>query len=308
MSERSSDQGGLEPAEPAFAAIFPDTHYFEIDSRRAKARYAVWVTLPPGAANSGARLPAVFMPDGNWLAPILTPMSAMAASDPINPVQPVIQVAIGYAGADAADIMRIRNRDLLPPGERPNPHHLAAFDHGVDQGLYDKDWADGFKHLMNNGRGDAFLEFLAEELFPQIVDRYPVSAEDCGFFGYSYGGLFATYLALKRLPAFTRVGAGSPGFMTPESVPLQLWAEHSAAGTIFAGHHLHMTVCERELTVATPYQMLAQGFSRFVTRQGLEPLPGLQFTSAVLPFESHASGLWPSWFSFLRTCYGSAAS
>ena len=307
-AEPFRELGSLEPATPDFAAVFPDTHYFEIYSRKAEARYAIWVTMPPGAAKSGKLFPAVFMPDGNWSAPILAPMNAMASSDPINPVQPVIQVAVGYAGADAADILRIRNRDLLPPGEPANPLHLAAFDHGVEQGLYEREWADSYKHLMCNGRGDAFLSFLSEELYPEIVDRFPVSANDCGFFGYSYGGLFAVYLALQRLPMFARVGAGSPGFMTAESVPLRMLAEQSSACSDYSGRHLHMTVCERELTVATPYQMLAQGFSRFVTEQGLKPLLGLKFTSAVLPFESHVSGLWPSWFSFLRTCYGQSFS
>jgi hypothetical protein len=65
-----------------------------------------------------------------------------------------------------------------------------------------------------------------------------------------------------------------------------------------------LTLCEREMTVHSPYQLLADSFARFVTHIGMHPLPGLRFTSRVFPEESHASGLWPSWFSYLRTCYG----
>ncbi|WP_164549508.1 alpha/beta hydrolase [Tsuneonella rigui] len=294
----------LERATPEFSDLFLNTEYFEIYSRKAAARYAIWVTLPPDAERSGRHYPAVFMPDGNLSLPLLTPMNLLAYNDPINPVQAVIQIAIGYPGPDAADALRIRNRDLIPPDEKANPIHLSAFDRGVENGVYEAAWVDGYKRLMKNGRADAFLSFVTEELYPQIIDRYPVSIDACGFFGYSYGGLFSAYLALQRPPMFRRVGAGSPGFMTPESVPLRLLQEQSAAGTDHSGRHLHMSICERELTVPSSYQLIADGFSRFVAHQGIEPLPGLSFTSEIIPLESHASGLSPSWFSFLRSCYG----
>jgi predicted alpha/beta superfamily hydrolase len=37
------------------------------------------------------------------------------------------------------------------------------------------------------------------------------------FFGDSYSGLFAIWVALQRHPLFTRIGAGSPDMATGES-------------------------------------------------------------------------------------------
>jgi uncharacterized protein len=83
----------MKRAEHSLAAILPNTDYYEIDSRLANARYGVWVCCPAGATQGSRSFPAVFMPDGNSSAAMLMPMSAFVNSDPINPVQAVIQPA-----------------------------------------------------------------------------------------------------------------------------------------------------------------------------------------------------------------------
>jgi predicted alpha/beta superfamily hydrolase len=298
----------MQTAEHPLSALLPNTDYYEIDSPVANARYAIWVNYPEGTKRGSQAYPVIIVTDGNLTAPMLIPMNALVHVDPINPVQPVIQVAVGYAGADADDALRIRNRDLLPPGEPSHPSHLAAFDHAVEAGIYDKEWIAGYKVLMHSGRADAFLAFITDELFPAIAERYKVDASNCGLFGYSYGGLFAAYVALQRTALIKRIGAGSPGMMTSQSIVLRMLAEQIEQGTDHSGRHLHMTVCEREFTVPSAYQLLADNYSRFVTELGLRPLPGLTFSSRIIPEESHATGICPSWYSFLRTCYGASSS
>lgn len=161
---------------------------------------------------------------------------------------------------------------------------------------------------MNNPAADRFLAFLSDELHPWIASLYRVDEAATGLFGYSYGGLFATYAALRRT-RFRRVGAGSPGIVARASKLFAAYEAELAANADHSGRMLHMTVCEREITVPSFYQVaVGAGSAEFMTLAGTRPLRGLRFSSHISPLESHASGLWPSWFSFLRTCYPAAGA
>ena len=50
--------------------------------------------------------------------------------------------------------------------------------------------------------------------------------------------------------------------------------------------------------------MVGAGSAELMTLAGLRPLKGLAFSSRIIDGKSHASGFVPSWFSYLRACYG----
>ena len=305
--------GRLVEGQSPMAATLPHTRYFEIESRLAGARYAVWVATPPLYEREPTRrYPAIYMPDGNSTAPVTIPRSRLLRSDPIAPIEPFIHVCVGYAGEDAPRLLAVRARDLLPPGE-PLPGDIAALRAGmaatVQIGMLDQAGADLYLRYLQNPAGDRFLAFLVEELHPLLAREFRIADDGHGFWGYSYGGLFATYLAMRRTPVFKRIGVGSPGILPKLSKVFGLYEENLKTGKDFSGRSLHMTVNEREITAPTTYApLVGAGTTEFITLAGSRPLSGLKFTSRIVAHESHATGGEASWFSFLRSAYAAGST
>jgi predicted alpha/beta superfamily hydrolase len=292
----------LQPATPPLFVSILNTEYFEIESAIVGARFAVWVTTPPGyGADPNRAYPAIYMPDGNLATALTAPINFL--EDMIEPKLPYVQVSIGYTMNDMASIMILRNRDLLPPGEPINPATDIMIDQFVASGGMTAEQGAFMKSSLRNTRADAFLQFLTEELHPQIATKYKIDESACGLFGFSLGGLFATYVALKRHPLFTRIGAGSPGMLTAQSAIFQMLEDEIKAGADHSGRYFHMTANELEITKPGYFQIIGGNFARFVSTLGANPLKGLQFTSHVIPYETHSTGPTPAFSSFLRTLY-----
>jgi uncharacterized protein len=294
------------------SSMLPATTYFEVDSAKVGSRFAVWVTLPPRYEREPeTRYPAICQPDGNLAAPMLAPNTFLLRDDPINPIRPFIHFCVGYAGDYAKRVLAVRARDLLPPGEALP----AAFD---DETLFVERLvaADVFREAdarlcwryLHNPAADKFLDFLSEELHPLIAERYRVDESALGLHGYSYGGLFATYAALRR-SRFRRIGAGSPGILPRTSKVFELYAAERAADADHSGRMLHMTVCEKEFTAPSLYPpTVGSGTVEFMHLASQQALKGLAFSTHITPYESHATGGSASWFSHLRTCYGAGTT
>lgn len=289
-----------------FAGVLPHTSYFEIDSEAAGARYAVWVSVPPTyAAHPDRRYPAIYLPDGNVSVPQTAPSQGLLEFDPIHPIRPFIHVGVGYAGDDAVRQLAVRARDLLPPGEALPPGvDEQSMGWLVDTGILDREGVALYVRHLKHPAADRFLAFLTEELHPALARRFRIEPDSAGLFGFSYGGLFATYTALRRSPLFHRIGAGSPGIMPRVSKIFEMYQAELTAGADHTGRMLHLTVCAPELTAPSYYQQLVgAGSAEFIALAGQRPLKGLGFSSRIIEHESHASGFGPAWFSFLRTCY-----
>lgn len=298
----------LLDAEMPMSAILPSTRYFEIESRHVGGRFAIWVTTPPLYDREPDRhYPAIYVPDGNSTAPTFAPRVALLRSDPINPIEPFVLVCIGYTGVDANRMLAARARDLLPPGE-PLPEGLdEGIKATVTMGLLDPEGAALYLHNLRNPAADKFQAFLTEELHPVLAAKYRLS-DQAGLFGYSYGGLFAAHVAMTRSPLFYRIGAGSPGILPKVSQVLAAYEKERAADADHSGRMLHVTYCERELTVRSNYQpYVALGSTELIAMAGQTPLQGLAFSSQIVPLESHATGSGASFWSYLRTCYPASA-
>lgn len=292
----------LQPIDPPVFVSIPNTVYYEIDSAIVGARYAVWVTTPPGyGGNPNHAYPAIYMPDGNLAAALTAPINYW--EDYIEPKKTYLQVSVGYPTTDVANAMILRIRDLLPPREPVNPDSFILIDQAVNAGKMTTEQGAYMKATLENPRADAFLNFLVEELHPQIASRYRIAESECGLFGFSRGGLFAIYAALKRCPLFSRFGAGSPGMLTSQSCIFQMLEQEIRERGDYSGRYLHVTVNELELTRPGYLQIIGSNFTRFVTGLNAAPLKGLQFTSRIIPYETHATGLPAAFSSYLRTLY-----
>ncbi|WP_134727453.1 MULTISPECIES: alpha/beta hydrolase [Amycolatopsis] len=271
---------------------FADTEYFEMRSGSGYD-YGVWVTTPPGYDPATTRAPAVYVLDGNWAVGQTAPLIVTQA-DPMQQIQPYLQVSVGYAGEDAQHWARLRNRDLVPPGEPVAPEFVDAVEMGVSTGRMTREEADAYLAELRDTRADAFLAFLTEELHPRIERDYGTAESGHGLFGYSYGGLFSLYAWLSGCPLFESVGAGSPGVIGEDS---QVFAQLRELGDRRPAAKLHVTVNDRELFGdLAVYQNLAKHAATFLHR-----VTSPAVTSEVLR-ETHVTGLQASFLSYLRTC------
>jgi uncharacterized protein len=282
--------------------VFGSTEYFEIDSAAVGARFAIWVTTSPTyAADQDATYPALYVTDGNFSAGLTIPLGVMQ-SDVMLPIAPYLQVTVGYTGDDAVDWGRVRNRDLVPPGEPIPPHMRSSLEMAIEQGLMTTEQADAYLSDLANTRADAFLTFITDELHPEVCRRYRVASVGHGLFGYSYGGLFTLYALFTGSSLFAAYGAGSPGIASSESTVLSL----ASSCTDLNGKRLHLTVNEAEMSGQMPiYRTLGSG-----TLQLIDMLrstdTGLELTTKVLG-ETHVTGLQASFLSFMRTCWSRPA-
>ncbi|MFD4641613.1 alpha/beta hydrolase [Lentzea sp. NPDC058436] len=269
-----------------------DTDYFEMHSSSGYD-YGVWVTTPPGY-DPAAPAPVVYVLDGNWTVGMTAPL-IVTQRDPMQQIKPYVQVSIGYAGEEAQHWARLRNRDLVPPGEPVAQEFLDAVEMGVESGAMTRDQADAYLAELKDTRADAFLGFITGELHPRIERDHGTAPTGHGLFGYSYGGLFSLYAWLTGTPLFESVGAGSPGVAGEDS---QIFARLRELDDNPKAR-LHVTVNDRELFGDIPiYQNLAKNAATVLHRLTSR---GGAVTSEVLR-ETHVTGLQASFLSYLRTC------
>ena len=185
-----------------------DTAYLEVTAKSGHT-YGVWVTTPPGYTDASDPLPLVYVTDANFAVGLTAPLIVTQA-DPYLSVAPYIQVSVGYAGDEAAAWATLRNRDLVPPGEPVADEMVTTLAAARDAGAMTQEHMDAYLAELADTHADVFLDFLTEELHPQLQATYRVSESGHGLFGYSYGGLFTLYAYLRDAP-FSTFGAGSPG-------------------------------------------------------------------------------------------------
>lgn len=290
-------------AAPVMSAdqVLGSTEYFEMESTSVGARFAIWVTTSPTyAQDEEATYPALYVTDANYSVGQTAPLAVMQG-DPALPIAPYLQVTVGYAGADAQDWSRVRNRDLVPPGEPVPPAMRGSLDLAVEKGLMTQTDADAYLADLANTRADAFLAFITDELHPEISRRYRVSAEGHGLFGYSYGGLFSLYALLTGCSLFTAYGAGSPGVASLDSTVLALVEKPLD----LTGKRLHLTINGPEMTGELAiYRTIGRGFTALVDSLRSTD-SGLALTTQVLG-ETHLTGLQPAFLSFMRTCWSNS--
>ncbi len=282
------------------------TEYFELDSAHVGTRFAISVSLPPTYALTDDTHPLVYATDGNAFGPLMEAARAgLVGAEAVRPVQPFVQVSIGYPPDVAPQLLVLRNRDLVPPGEG-YPAFMPAHIHsrlGVAQGLMPESAVDAFFEQQRAARADRFLTFVEDELHPEITRRYRVRTGETGLFGYSYGGLFTLYALTSGSRLFTRFGASSPGILVPDSRIYALYDELVAGGADLE-RHLHLTVSSYEmLGPVALYRTLGLEFLRFYgvlqDRPPARPARDRRPDPGRGPRQRRAG----RYRSFLRTCY-----
>lgn len=271
-----------------------DTDYFEMRSSSGH-HYGIWVTTPPGYNRATTKAPAVYVLDGNWAVGLTAPL-IVTQMDPMQRIQPYIQVSVGYAGEEAQDWDRLRNTDFVPPGEPIAKEIVDAVEMGLEAGARTCEEADAYLAELRDTHADVFLDFLTTELHPRIAHDYGTATSGHGLFGYSYGGLFSLYTWFTGATLFESIGAGSPGVVADDS---QIFTQLDEMGDTRRATKLHVTFNDRELLGdLAVYQSLARNTATILHRLISR---GEAVTRDIL-HETHVTGLQASFLSYLRTC------
>lgn len=165
-------------AAPPVDAI-PRHDAFTIDSRALAERRTINVYTPPGyAADGGASLPVLYMPDGGLAEDFPHVANTIDSLIALGAIRPVIVVGIENTQ---------RRRDLTGPTRVASDSTIAP----------------------KVGGSAAFRRFVREELMPEVRRRYRCSGET-SIVGESLAGLFVVETFLLEPTLFDRYIAFSP--------------------------------------------------------------------------------------------------
>ncbi|MBK1838757.1 alpha/beta hydrolase [Azospirillum sp. YIM B02556] len=212
--------GSSAAGEPV-AVTLPRTVQWDMtaggDPARPHRLFASWPETPPPPEG----WPVLYLLDGNSVFGTATEaMRVVGGHGAAAGIPPALVVAIGYPGDKPFDQMR-RARDYTPP---------AA---GAPSGT---------------GGADAFLDFIENNLKPEVERRFRVDRGRQTLFGHSYGGLFVLHALFTRCAAFQRYVAASPSIWWQDRAILDGERRFTAAlPPAAAGRSLLVTVGGNEL-------------------------------------------------------------
>ncbi len=269
-----------------FTIAHTRTHHFTADSNGKD--YRVFVCMP-SAKRPETPLPVLYALDANggFGTVVETARMMMLGQE----IEPLIIVGLGY-NASLRAMMALRNYELTPT------HDPAFVERAATQGQV----------IEEGGLGGApgFLQFIGEQLAPLVESEYGGSATDRGIFGYSLGGLFATFALLQPDPVFQRYIIGSPSLWWHDRSMFPLEEERAKAGralnaTVFmSAGELEELPGNAEMA---PFRMVSNAIE-MAGRIGARGYAGLSVKSHIFPGESHQSAIGPTIARGLRVIYG----
>lgn len=269
-----------------FVVPYTRTHHFTADSNGRE--YRVFVSTPT-ARNPDAPLPVLYALDANGGFGTVVETARMMMLG--NEIEQAIIVGIGY-NAGLREMMALRNFELS------TSHDPAFVERAATQGQV----------IEEGGLGGApgFLQFIGEQLAPFIESQYGGSPDDRGIWGFSLGGLFATFALLQPNPVFQRYIIGSPSLWWHDRAMFQLEEERSKQDRRLDAR-VFISAGELEelpgLAEMAPFRMVSNAIE-MAGRLGSRGYEGFSIKSHIFPGESHQSAIGPTIARGLRVVYG----
>jgi hypothetical protein len=245
---------------------------FRLTAPQTGPNYVIHLEAPPPAElRDGAKLPAVLFMDGDDL--LSAAVGAYRQLRQHAGVPPLLLAGVGY-GAGYRQPANRRNRDYTPTA--------MAGETGT-------------------GGAPAFLEFLAQTLWPELARRYPLAETARGIAGHSLGSLFALYAVFQRAPFFTRILASSPSVWYDDRSLLPIAAAR-AADPSPANARVFLSVGENDTPSMTGDLALLEA------QLAQQPVAGLEVISRRFPGRDHYNVLPDAFGEGLRALYGHAST
>ncbi|WP_151766961.1 alpha/beta hydrolase [Acinetobacter oleivorans] len=171
---------------------------FQIKSKNTGHDYLIQIYKPPVAPPQHG-YPVLYILDGNATFPGAANIAqSIGAGSAKLGLDPLMIVAVGYPQQKTFDVQK-RAYDYTP---KPSAEFQA-------QGKY------------KYGGADKFINFLNDELKPEIAKQFPVNSQQQSLYGHSFGGLLVLYHFFQKPDAFQRYFAASPSLWFDQGMLFQ---------------------------------------------------------------------------------------
>lgn len=194
------------------APFLADVESFVIRSSEHKQErdFQISVALPSDYKTSDKNYPILYSLDANGEFGIVASTARILEGD----IPGIIVVGIGYpTGGRFIHAIKYRTWDYTPTRD-----------------LEEEKAGDLPDILVPAGTGAApeFLQFIRQQLIPEIEKKYRVDSSDRALLGHSLGGLFSSYALLHNQGLFQRFVIGSPSLWWDERVMFKLEEKYAA--------------------------------------------------------------------------------
>lgn len=184
-----------------------NTEQWKMDSKTGTREYQIYISKPKQPAPA-AGYPVIYVLDGNaFFQTFQEAIKIQSVRAEKTGVAPSIIVGIGYP-IEGSFAVSERCYDFTPSSPSvdapPKP--------------------DG-KPWPKSGGGNEFLEFIQDELKPQIEKYFEIDRERQTIFGHSLGGLFALHVLFTNTNAFQNYFISSPSIWWNNQSVLEREAE-----------------------------------------------------------------------------------
>lgn len=197
----------------------------------------IFIVGPEGSWPEETRFGVTFATDSEQFGNMVPNMVRTLTT--FGDVYPSYTVSIGYAPTNAQAYSVQRARDLTPTEW---PAYSAFFTEALNEPT-----------VLPTGKALDFLNFIIDELQPELNAAYPINLQDSTLAGHDLGGLFTLFAFLKRPEAFQNYLAISPALWWAESALISL-AQDATASTLSPKSKLYL--CAGALEAQHPTESL----------------------------------------------------
>ena len=240
--------------------VLPNTEQRLLRSSAEDIGYKLYVSLPKGYRESNRTFPTVYLLDADYSFAIARNV-VEHLSDRGHLTQAIL-VGIAYDGPDAYRMNRTRDY---------TPTHSPTGGYGPE-------------YQAVSGGGPAFRQFIAADLIPFVEREYRVSDRRV-LVGHSYGGLFATWVAMTAPQLFAGYIIVSPSLWYDDGMMFDV-EEREAAARHDLPVRIFLTVGSHEIN--NQHDMVAD-LRRFAAVLEGRGYPGLALDWSVADDETHNS-------------------
>jgi hypothetical protein len=239
--------GGDPPPVPG-----KHTHFRTMTSRHVKEAFQLLISLPPDYhPDSAKRYAVIYLTDADYSFGMTKDIANYLNWGQELPEHIIVGVAYG---GNVANWGQKRQRDFLPVAN---------------------------KDIYLSGGAPQFTDFLEKELIPFVDSAYRTKPQDRTLIGMSYGGVFGTYVLLKRPGIFKRYILGTTYFGYEKDV-LYTYEKEYAASHADLPARVYASVGGAETYALKHFE----DFTKILTDR---KYPNLKFKAEVLPDEVHSS-------------------
>jgi len=186
------------------AYTLPNTEVRHLDSQAVGIKYKLYISLPNDYSTSDKAYPVVYLLDADYSFAIARNI-VEHLSDRKNLPKFIL---VGIAYENPANYKLNRTRDYTP--------------------IFVADGGYGAEYQKVSGGAPRFRQFLQTELLPYMQSHYRVQATSI-LAGHSFGGLFATWVALTTPSLFSGYISISPSLWYGEHYIFKVLDRYSAS-------------------------------------------------------------------------------